>query len=286
LNPTNAVAATSVAISPGFFKTLAIPFVSGRDFAWTDDKHHPHVVIIDSLLARQLFPSENPIGKRIRFGVQPDFQDLQIIGVTQSARILDVREANAPLIYIPALQFRGFAEGGTLLVRGAATPDFARTVDTELQSFGHEYSSGTNTLEERSQRSLVYEQMTATLSTFFASIALLVAGFGLFGLMSYAVNLRTREIGIRMAMGSQRSGILGLILSESLLLTLIGIAIGLPCALAASHMIAHMLFALSFADPLTLTSATLTLLFTGTIAGFLPARRAMNLNPMTALRHE
>ena len=286
LNPTDAVAATSVAISPGFFKTLTIPFVSGRDFAWTDDRHHPHVVIIDSLLAKQLFPSESPIGKRIRFGVQPDFQDLQIIGVAQNARILDIRDANAPLIYIPALQFRNFAEGGTLLVGGTSTPDFARTIDTELQSFGHEYSSSTNTLEERSQRSLVYEQMTATLSTFFASIALLVAGFGLFGLMSYAVNLRTREIGIRIAMGSQRRGILGLILSESILLTLIGIAIGLPCALAASRMIAHMIFALSFADPLTLTSSSFTLLLTGTIAGLLPARRAMNLNPMTALRHE
>jgi ABC-type antimicrobial peptide transport system permease subunit len=127
---------------------------------------------------------------------------------------------------------------------------------------------------------------SATFSTFFAAIALLVAGFGLFGLMSYAVNLRTREIGIRMAMGSQRSGILGLILRESILVTLTGIAIGPPCALAASHTIAHMLFALSIADPLTLASASLTLLLTGTIAGLLPAIRAMNPHPMAALRHE
>jgi ABC-type antimicrobial peptide transport system permease subunit len=117
-------------------------------------------------------------------------------------------------------------------------------------------------------------------------IALLVAGFGLFGLMSYAVNLRTHEIGIRMALGSQRSGILGLILRESVLVTLLGIAIGLPCALVASHMMAHMLFALSFADPLTLATASLTLLLTGTIAGLLPALRAMKLNPMVALRRE
>lgn len=285
-NPADTSTATLAAISPGFFKTLAIPFVSGRDFTWTDDKQHPRVVIIDSLLAKQLFPSENPIGKRIRFGVQPDFQDLQIVGVSQSARILDVRDANAALLYIPAIQFRGFAEGGTLLVRGTTSPDFAKTIDTELQSFGHEYASASSTLEERSQRSLVYEQMTATLSTFFAVIALLVAGFGLFGLMSYAVNLRTREIGIRMAMGSQRNGILSLILRESVLVTLIGIAIGLPCALAASRMIAHMLFALSFADPITLASASFTQLLTGIIAGLLPAVRAMKMNPMTALRHE
>jgi predicted permease len=285
-NPVDNITATIAAISPGFFKTLAIPFVSGRDFSWTDDKGHPRIAIIDSLLAKQLFPSENPIGKRVRFGVQPDFQDLEIVGVSQSARILDVRDANAALLYVPALQFRNFAEGGTLLVRGSTSPEFAKAVDAEVQSFGHEYSASTSTLEEKSARVLVYEQMTATLSTFFAAIALLVAGFGLFGLMSYAVNLRTHEIGIRMALGSRRSGILGLILRESVVVTLLGIGIGLPCALAASRMVAHMLFALSFADPLTLACASLTLLLTGTVAGLLPGLRAMKLNPVTALRHE
>jgi predicted permease len=285
-NPVDATTATLAAISPDFFKTLAIPFVSGRDFTWTDDKQHPHVAIIDSLLAKQLFGSENAIGKRIRFGVLPDFQDLQIVGVSQSARILDIRDANSALIYVPGLQFGSFTEGGTLLVRGSTSPDLAKEVVTELDSFGHEYASSTSTLEERSERSLMYEQMTATLSTFFAVIALLVAGFGLFGLMSYAVNLRTREIGIRMAMGSQRTNILRLILRESILVTLVGIAIGLPCALVASRMIAHMLFALSFADPLTLASASLALFLTGVIAGLLPAIRAMSLHPMTALRHD
>jgi predicted permease len=285
-SPVDATTATIASISPDFFKTLAIPFVSGRDFTWTDDEQHPHVAIIDSLLAKQLFQSENPIGKRIRFGVRPEFQDLQIVGVSRSARILDIRDANSALIYVPGLQFSSFTEGGTLLVRGSTSPDLAREVVTELDSFGHEYASSTSTLEERSERSLMYEQMTATLSTFFAVIALLVAGFGLFGLMSYAVNLRTREIGIRMAMGSQRSNILRLILRESVVVTLIGIAIGLPCALLASRMIAHMLFALSFADPLTLASASLTLFLTGVIAGLLPAIRAMSLHPMTALRHD
>jgi predicted permease len=285
-NPVDATTGTLAGVSPGFFKTLAIPLIAGRDFAWTDDKHHPAVVIIDSLLAKQLFPSGDPIGKRIRFGVQPDLQDLQIVGVSQSARILDVRDATAAVLYVPAHQLRGFAEGGTLLVRGQTGPENSKVLEAEIQSFGHEYVSATSTLEERSQRSLVYEQMTATLSTFFAVIALLVAGFGLFGLMSYAVNLRTREIGIRMAMGSQRGGILRLILRESVSVTLVGIAIGLPCALVASRMIAHMLFALSFADPVTLASASVVLFLTGTVAGLLPAIRAMKLHPMTALRHE
>jgi ABC-type antimicrobial peptide transport system permease subunit len=155
-----------------------------------------------------------------------------------------------------------------------------------VRSFNHEYATKIDTFEERSERSFVYEQMTATLSTIFASIALLIAGFGLFGLMSYAVTLRTREIGIRMAMGSQRRGILQLILREAVLLTLAGIAVGLPCTLAATRLIVHMIFGLSPADPVTLASASLTMLLVGTLAGYLPAFKAMKMNPVTALRHD
>jgi predicted permease len=283
-NPADAAAATMIDISPGFFRTLAIPFAAGRDFAWTDDTHHPRVVIIDSLLAKQLFGAADAIGKRIRFGVQPEFQDLEIVGVSKNARILDVRDADAPMIFVPTQQYAGFAT--TLLVRGSDSAELVRDVDAELQSFGREYISSSRTLKESSERTLVYEQMTATLSTFFASVALLVAGFGLFGLMSYAVNLRTREIGVRMAMGSQRGGILRLILRESLVVTLIGVGVGLPCALAASRMVAHMLFETSFADPATVAGASVALLVTGGLAGLLPAVRAMRLNPMAALRHE
>jgi ABC-type antimicrobial peptide transport system permease subunit len=133
---------------------------------------------------------------------------------------------------------------------------------------------------------MVNEEMTATLSSFFAVVALVVAGFGLFGLLTYSITLRTREIGIRMAMGSQRAGILRLILHEALYLTLIGIGIGLPLAIAASRIFAKMLFALSFADPMTLATASLMLMLTGVLAGLLPAIRAMKLEPMAALRHE
>jgi ABC-type antimicrobial peptide transport system permease subunit len=171
-------------------------------------------------------------------------------------------------------------------LRGTASVAVNKAIDDGVRFFGHEYATNINTFEERKERSLVYEQMTATLSTVFASVALLIAGFGLFGLMSYAVTLRTREIGIRMAMGSQRSGILQLVLGEAILRTLAGIAIGLPCTLAATRLIAHMLFGLSPADPVTLASASLALLVVGTLAGYLPALKAMKMDPVTALRHE
>ncbi len=285
-NPADAVTVSRLAISPGFFKTLAIPFVSGRDFTQADDEHHPRVVIIDSATAKQLFASEDPIGKHIRFGVQPDMQDLMIVGVVQGARLLDVRDADSRFIYAPSLQDGQDAEAMDLLVRGAATPALAKSIERKVESFGREYPTSTGTLEDRGEIAFAYERMTATLSTFFACIALVVAAFGLFGLMSYSVTLRTREIGIRMAVGSQRAGILQLVLREALLLTAIGIVIGLPCAIAAARVFRTMLFELSFADPLTLATASLTLILAGCTAGFFPALRAMNLDPVTALRHE
>ncbi len=285
-NPTSNATTTLVAVSPGFFKTVAIPLLSGRDFTWTDDKQHPPTVIIDALTAKQLFPNANPIGKHLRFGVQPDFQNLEIIGVAQNARILDVRDGSAPILYASAIQTRDFADGGRILLRGATSAGITKTIDDEVRSFGHEFTTAAATFEQRNERSFVYEQMSATLSTLFASIALVVAGFGLFGLMSYAVTLRTREIGIRMAMGSQRTGILQLILREAVLLTLAGILVGIPCTLAATRLVTHMIFGLSAADPATLATASLILLVVGAVAGYLPAVRAMKLDPMTALRHD
>jgi putative ABC transport system permease protein len=282
----DAVAATYIIVSPGFFRTLGIPFVTGRDFNWSDDKSHPHAAIIDNRLARRLFPSGDAIGKHIRFGVLPDYQHLEVVGVSNPARLVNIRDANGTFMFLPSSQFGESNDGGTLLVRGMVGSGFEKTVEREVESFGHEYSIKTSTVAQRSERSMVNEEMTATLSSFFAAVALVVAGFGLFGLLTYSITLRTREIGIRMAMGSQRAGILRLILHEALYLTLIGIGIGLPLAIAASRIFAKMLFALSFADPMTLATASLMLLLTGVLAGLLPAIRAMRLEPMAALRHE
>jgi predicted permease len=280
------VSATLDYISPGLFHTLAIPFLAGRDFSWTDDAAHPHVVIIDSLLARQLFPNASPIGKRIRFGVQPDFQSLEIVGVAQSARLVDIHDGNAALLYVPEGQYSNFSTGGHLLIRNRAAITLDKPIADEFLSFGREYVAAVYTYEEKGDQALIYEQMTARLSSFFAIVALVVAAAGLFGLMSYAVTLRTREIGIRMALGSQRAAILALVVREAMLLTSIGIAIGIPCALMAGQLIAHMLFELSSADPLTLAGSSTALLLAGLLAGYLPARKAMKMDPVVALRQE
>jgi ABC-type antimicrobial peptide transport system permease subunit len=171
-------------------------------------------------------------------------------------------------------------------LRGSSSAAIGKAAGLSFQERSREYAAMTRSFEERSDDLLVYEQMTATLSSFFAALALVVAGAGLFGLMWYAVTLRTREIGIRMALGSQRTGILGMILREAIVLTLVGIAVGIPCALVSGRLVSQMLFGLTFADGITLASATFTLLAAGAVAGYLPARRAMKMEPMVALRQE
>ena len=195
--------ATLVVASPGFFQTLGIPMISGRNFDWSDDEKHPRVAIIDSNLARRLFPSGDVLGNRVRFGVQPELQELQVVGVARSARLIRLRDPNALIIYIPSPQHPGYSELGNLFVRVGNTTGITRTVQNEVQSRGHEYSTGAKTLEEANDQALVEDRATAMLSSLFGALALSLASIGLFGLMSYTVTMRTREIGIRMALGSQ-----------------------------------------------------------------------------------
>jgi predicted permease len=278
--------ATLVDVSPDFFRTLGITMVSGRDFDWNDDQQHPHVAIIDSNLARKLAPSADILGTRVRFGVQPYFQQLQVVGVARNARLIDLRDPNAMVIYIPSTQLPrdDFSLFVNVFVRGQNPGAVVRAVEREIVSHGLEYVVSTRTLEDNASRALTEDRATAMLSSLFAGLALLLAGFGLFGLMSYTVNRRTREIGIRMALGSQRITILRLVLGEAMLLVVVGLLIGAPCALAATRLITHVLFGVAPNDPLAFAFAASALLGIGAIGGVWPARRAMRTDPILALR--
>jgi ABC-type antimicrobial peptide transport system permease subunit len=159
-------------------------------------------------------------------------------------------------------------------------------VGNEIQSLGHEYPLSTKTVAQEVDQALVEEHVIALLSSFFAALALLLASVGLYGLMSYAVARRTREIGIRMTLGAQPWKVLWAVLREALALALSGLALGIPCALALSRLLASVLFGLSAHDLPTLAIVSLLLLMVVLFAGYLPARRASRIDPMTAVRME
>jgi ABC-type antimicrobial peptide transport system permease subunit len=172
-------------------------------------------------------------------------------------------------------------------VRTGGPPEaLAKTVDSEIGSLGHEYALETKTVQENTSHELTEERVTAVLSAFFAALALLLASIGLYGLMSYAVTRRTRELGIRVALGAQRENVLWIVLRETLILSAIGLAIGIPCAIAACRLIASMLFGLTASDVPTIVAVSAILLAVALFAGYLPARRASSIDPLVALRSE
>jgi predicted permease len=278
---------SGVFILPGFFKTLGIRLTAGRDFEEADDDHHPHLAIVSRSFAERLFVNGDAVGKRIRFGFMPQFQDLEIVGIADDVRLLDLRDAAPPIVYLSYFQYPQWATWGDLYVRTKENPEaLAKTVGREIQSLGHEYPLRTATVDQMMSRALVNERVIAMLSGFFAALALLLASIGLYGLMSYGVARRTREIGVRVALGAQQGSVRWMILRETLTLTLFGIAIGIPSGLAATRLIASMLFGLSPSDFSTIVIACFLLLVVAFFAGYLPARRASSIDPILALRTE
>src|SRR6266404_2599891 len=277
--------ADGATVSPGFFHMLGIPLLRGRDFDETEDQRHPHVAIVSSSLAERLFPNGDAIGKTIRFGFMPEYQNMEIIGIAGNARIFELRNAAGPVVYFSDLQTP--SQWGNLIVRTNESPEaLKKTVGHEIESLGHEYALSTKTIPQVISQELVEEHVTAMLSGFFAALALLLASIGLYGLMSYTVTRRTREIGIRVAVGAQRENVLWLVLRETLALALFGIAIGIPSAITAARLIATMLFGLSPSDLPTIAAVSLLLLLVALFAGYLPARRTSAIEPIVALRAE
>ncbi len=264
---------------------MGIGLLRGRSFTWDDDNHASCVAIISENLAAQLFPRGDALGQHLDIVTEPKWHDLQIVGIVTNTSFYDIRKHRQPMLYFP--QYGAYMGNSELLVQTkGASMAMLGPIRQVVKSLGREYVPSATTIEEQIDHSLLRERITALLSAFFGGIALLLAAIGLYGLMAYSVTRRSREIGIRIALGAQRSAVLWMILRETLVLAIIGLAIGLPCAITASRLIASMLYGIGANDPATLIAVALLLMGVAALAGFIPARRAMRLDPMAALRHE
>lgn len=275
----------SMEVAPHFLATMEIPLVLGRELTLQDNQSAPRVVVVNQSLAQRFFPQQNPLDRLVILGGE----EMRIVGVARDTKYGGIREELEPLAYLPYLQnSAGPTSELSFAVRTQGNPSAnvaairhaVQSVDPNIPVFNVRLQS------DLIARSFAHERLFATLSTFFGLLALALVSIGLYGLMSYTVARRTHEIGIRMALGAQRVDVLRMMLGESLLLVVIGSLIGLAAALATTRLISGMLFGLTPNDPLSLALATSLLLGMGALAGWIPARRAANVDPLIALRYE
>jgi predicted permease len=273
-------------VSPEFFQTLQIPIVRGRSFEARDvAPEAPPVGVINETAARKYFAGDDPIGKRFGFSPEKD-SEVEIIGILRDTKYNSLRDETPPTLYRPFA--RETTQSASFEVRTGGDPksliQFVRAavqkVDSSLPV------ARMTTQSELVEGRFSQEHFFAMSFSLFGALALLLASIGLFGLMSYSVARRTNEIGIRMALGAQRSHVLRMVVSESLILVAIGVVIGAGAALAAGHLVQAMLFGLAPTDPITMVMAVLTMLVVSLLAGYLPARRASKVDPMVALRYD
>jgi predicted permease len=282
--PDKAISVAWNAISPGYFTTLGTPMLLGREFRIEDNETAPKVAIINETMALRYFPNQNPIGNRVIS--TPDNLDLEIVGVAKDSRYGNLKDAPPNVLYRPIFQSKLSFSSVTFEARyTGATSTMASQLRKQVEEVDRNLPLfRVKTLVVQAQESLRQERLVATLSSSFALLALLLAGIGLYGLLSYRVASRTGEIGIRMALGAQRKDVLWLVVREGLLLVIAGIALGVPLTLAVTRYLRGMLFGLSPQDPTALMAAVFLLVSVATLASLLPARRASRLDPMLALR--
>jgi len=274
--------------SPGFFKTLKIPILLGRDFNDRDVAGAPKVGIVNQKFVNRYFGGADPLGRHIGMGIDPGTKtDIQIVGVVGDTKYESMRDEIPYELYIPNDQ-KGFANGGTVYVRALGDParmfNMLRTAVRGVDASVPMYDM--RTLDDQMEISLLTERLLAALSSVFGCLATLLAALGLYGVMVFMVSRRTREIGIRMALGAGQGSVVWMVLGETLTLGGVGVAIGLAAAYAATRLIQAQLFGVQSTDLLTMAAASLGIAAVTALAGYIPARRATGIDPVSALRWE
>lgn len=273
-------------VSLDYFKTVGIQLVRGRAFATTDNANSPGVALVNQAFAKRFLDGANPIGKQFLSDPDNGPTYFEIVGVVTDARVNDIREAAPPLVYFPIAQHPGNIAG--IDIRTAADPQW---VEAQVRQAIAEVDyrlpiAEVIPLSEQVARNLTQERLITRVTTMFGLLALVLACLGLYGVMSYTVQRRTSEIGVRLALGSTRSAVLWLILKETLLVISAGAAFGLALSILGTHLAIGFLFGLSPEDPITIAIAVGLLFLVSMAAGFLAARKATLIDPVQALRME
>jgi len=273
-------------VSPGYFHTLGIPLLAGREFSPADRMGGPRVAIVNDVFANYFFPRQNALGRRFGLG-RGAKADIEIVGVVRGAKYSKVSEKTPREMYLAFAQ----DENPSSFVVYARTTDDPRTafnaVRREITTLdGALPIYNLRTMEDQIGESLSAQRAMAGLCVFFAILATLLAAIGLYGVMAYTVTRRTREIGIRLALGARHGSLIGLVLREVAVLTLAGVALAIPVALAATRFVRAELYGIPPNDPVSIAAAALLLTAVALAAGYIPALKATRIDPSHALRYE
>lgn len=271
-------------VTPGYFDALGIPLVKGRDFNDSDRKNTTSVAVINEAMAKQFWPNRDVVGKRFHFFGDTTLR--QVVGVVRNTVVNNIGEEPVPLAYLTIVQ--DYSPAVTLQVRTTGQPESViGGVRAQIQSLDRNLViTNVQTIGEIMDQGLWAPRMGAALLTLFGGLALVLAALGVYGVLSYSVTQQTREIGIRMAMGAERSDVLRLVVSQGLRLAGAGLVLGILIALVVMRQLASLLFGVSAYDPLTFGGVALLLVSVALVACYIPARRATHVDPLVALRYE
>lgn len=286
VRPGSVQTADYVATSPGYFGVMEIPLQRGRVFTAQDNFDAPKVTLISEAMARMYFPNENPIGRRMTFGFPPNKFTREIVGVVGDVRDASLHDAPGPMTYVPYNQSPFWGE--EIVVRSSLDEaSVAATIRKDVWSIDKDLPvTEVAMMSKRLEDSVAEPEFRTVLFGLFGVIALVLAGAGIFGVISFLVSNRTHEIGIRIALGASKGNVLEMILGESAKLLAIGFVVGVPAAFLLARLLGSLLFVVGPADPVTFVGVCVVLGVVGLGASYVPTRRAMKVDPMVALRYE
>lgn len=276
-------------VGPDYFKTMQIPLLAGRDFDARDKPGGPKAAIVNQAFARQLLNGADPVGRRFWVEATPgDSETLyEIVGLVRDTKYEDLREELSPIVYDAATQATGSGPGANILIRSRlGQTETIAAVTRALTEINPAITVSFQWFKPMIEATILRERLMATLSGFFGMLALLLACIGLYGILCYGVATRTKEIGIRMALGAERRSVFWLILREAFVLVIVGVLVGLPLIFGVTRLTSSLLFGLSPTDPVSVALAALAMLVVAIVAGYLPSRRATRVDPIVTLRAE